>query len=398
RLRRDVADGLAGLAARSFGQHRLGVGRVGLRGGDVALRHQLGQHLGPPLLGEVRVDGRVVDRGRLRHPGQERVLAQGQALKRGVEVRARGGRDAVAPEPRGDLAQVEGEDLPLGQEALDLERQHHGLELVVAAVRAAQVDGLDELLGDRRPALAQAGVGDVVEDRPPQPQRVDPVVLVEALVLDRDPGVGELGGHLVRAQDSRAPGGGAGPGLERVRDWTPGVDLLDLVLPDNEGAELFEAFRSETDAALAGISAGSSGSDRIAGMKFGPDDYVSKPFALEELLARVEAVIRRHRGKGGARLVAGDVVVDLSDGRATRAGRQLGLTGSEFRSLAARSRNSGQLVTYAQLAEAVWAVTTGPESNSLEVHVSRIRQKLEQDGASRLIHTVRGLGYRFSPD
>src|SRR5207249_822837 len=97
------------------------------------------------------------------------------------------------------------------------------------------------------------------------------------------------------------------------------------MLPDNEGPELFEAFRSETDAALVGISARSSVSDRIAGLKFGADDYVSKPFALEELLARVEAVIRRHRGKGGARLVAGDVVVDLSDGRATRAGRQLGL-------------------------------------------------------------------------
>src|SRR5690349_25030754 len=78
--------------------------------------------------------------------------------------------------------------------------------------------------------------------------------------------------------------------------------------------------------------------------------------------------------------------------------RQLGLTGIEFRILAALMRSSGQLVTYAQLAEAVWAVATGPESNSLEVHISRIRQKVEQDGGSRLIHTVRGLGYRFSPE
>jgi len=89
--------------------------------------------------------------------------------------------------------------------------------------------------------------------------------------------------------------------------------------------------------------------------------------------------------------------VDLSEGRATRAGRQLALTGIEFRILAALMRSAGQLVTYAQLAEAVWAVATGPESNSLEVHISRIRQKLEQNGSSRLIHTVRGLGYRFSP-
>src|SRR5260370_24191915 len=115
-------------------------------------------------------------------------------------------------------------------------------------------------------------------------------------------------------------------------------------------------------------------------------------------MRRVAGVMPRHRGKGGAKLVSGDVVVELSEGGARRGGRELGLTGIEFRILAGLMRSSGQLVTYAQLAEAVWAVTTGPESNSLEVHISRIRQKLEQDGASRLIHTVRGLGYRFSPE
>src|SRR5882672_6357229 len=180
-------------------------------------------------------------------------------------------------------------------------------------------------------------------------------------------GLGEEG-YTVRAVDS------AGRGLELVRQWNPDVVLLDLMLPDNEGPELFEAFRAETDAALVGISARSSVSDRIAGLKLGADDYIAKPFALEELMARVEAVIRRHRGKGGARLVVGDVILDLSEGLATR---------------------RGQLVTYEQLAEAVWAVTTGPESNSLEVHVSRIRQKLETGGEPRLIQTVRGIGYRF---
>jgi len=196
-------------------------------------------------------------------------------------------------------------------------------------------------------------------------------------------------GYTVRAVDS------AGRGLELVRQWNPDVVLLDLMLPDNEGPELFEAFRAETDAALVGISARSSVSDRIAGLKMGADDYVAKPFALEELLARVEAVIRRHRGKGGARVVVGDVTLDLSEGIATRGERVLVLTGIEFRILAALMRSPGQLVTYAQLAEAVWAVTTGPESNSLEVHVSRIRQKLEAGSGSRQVQTVRGLGYRF---
>jgi two-component system response regulator MprA len=204
-------------------------------------------------------------------------------------------------------------------------------------------------------------------------------------------GLGEEG-YTVRAVESKDRG------LELVRQWNPDVVLLDLMLPDNDGPELFEAFRAETDAALVGISARSDVSDRIAGLKMGADDYLAKPFALEELMARVEAVIRRHRGKGGAKLVAQDVIVDLSEGLATRGGRTLGLTAIEFRILAALMRSSGQLVTYAQLAEAVWAVSNGPESNSLEVHVSRIRQKLEQDGGSRLIQTVRGLGYRFSPE
>jgi len=164
-------------------------------------------------------------------------------------------------------------------------------------------------------------------------------------------GLGEEG-YTVRAVDS------AGRGLDLVRQWNPDVVLLDLMLPDNEGPELFEAFRAETDAALVGISARSSVSDRIAGLKLGADDYVTKPFELEELMARVEAVIRRHRGKGGARLASADVVVDLSEGRATRGERLLGLTGIEIRILAALMRNAGQLVTYAQLAEAVWAVTT----------------------------------------
>ena len=199
-------------------------------------------------------------------------------------------------------------------------------------------------------------------------------------------------GYAVRAADS------AGTGLELVRQWNPDVVLVDLMLPDNTGPELFKAFRAETDAALVGISAKATVSDRIAGLKFGADDYVAKPFALEELMARIEAVIRRHRGLGGSRLVVGDVSLDLSEGSASRGERPLDLTGFEFRILAALMRNRGRLVTYAQLAEAVWSSDGGPGSNALEVHVSRIRQKLEAGGEPRLIHTVRGIGYRFNPE
>src|SRR2546429_2609521 len=116
-------------------------------------------------------------------------------------------------------------------------------------------------------------------------------------------GLGEEG-YTVRAVES------AGRGLELVREWNPDVVLLGLMLPDNDGPELFESFRAETDAALVGISARSSVSDRIAGLKLGADDYVSKPFALEELMARVEAVIRRLRRKCGPRLLSAAAFVD----------------------------------------------------------------------------------------
>ena len=145
-------------------------------------------------------------------------------------------------------------------------------------------------------------------------------------------------------------------------------------------------------------AARSTVSDRIAGLKLGADDYISKPFALEEVIARVEAVIRRHRGHGGSVLMVADVSMDLSEGRAQRGGRYLDLTGFEFRILAALMRSRGRLVTYAQLAEAVWSLETGPGSNALEVHVSRIRQKLEAGGEPRLIHTVRGVGYVLRED
>jgi DNA-binding response OmpR family regulator len=204
-------------------------------------------------------------------------------------------------------------------------------------------------------------------------------------------GLGEEG-YSVRSAET------ATGGLELVKQWNPDVVLVDLMLPDNTGPELFTAFRAETDAALVGISALATVSDRIAGLKLGADDYVAKPFALEELMARIEAVIRRHRGLGGSRLGVGDVELDLTEGTATRAGRPLNLTGFEFRILAALMRNRGRLVTYAQLAEALWSVEGGPGSNSLEVHVSRIRQKLEAAGETRLIHTVRGIGYRFNAE
>jgi two-component system response regulator MprA len=183
----------------------------------------------------------------------------------------------------------------------------------------------------------------------------------------------------------------AAQGLSMVREWNPDVVLLDLMLPDNEGPELFQRFRGETDAALVGMTARSLLSDVVTGLRCGADDYVVKPFALEELSARVAALLRRVRSAGADAMRLDDLVVEVSAGTAQRGGRDLGLTATEFRLLTLLIRSSERVISQATLTEAIWAAV--PESNSIEVHVGRLRRKLEASGDPRLIHTVRGMGY-----
>lgn len=194
-------------------------------------------------------------------------------------------------------------------------------------------------------------------------------------------------GYRVRAA------GSAREGLEMLRQWSPDLVLLDLMLPDNQGPELFTRFRSETAAGLVGMTARSSLADVVAGLHAGADDYLAKPFSLDELSARVSAVLRRVRSAGAERLEVNDIALDLGAGQAWRGGRELVLTGIEFRILAALLRNAGRVLSQSQLAEAVWATESWPSSNSVEVHLGRLRRKLEAGGESRVIHTFRGMGY-----
>ncbi len=194
-------------------------------------------------------------------------------------------------------------------------------------------------------------------------------------------------GYRVRTAASAAEG------LSIVQDWNPDVVLLDLMLPDNEGPEIFARFRSETEAALIGMTARSLLADVVAGLRLGADDYVVKPFAIEELAARVSALVRRVRGAGGEVMAVGDLEIDIEGGTATRGQRELRLTATEFRILAMLARNLGKVLSQSQIADAVWPVEGGPESNSIEVHIARLRKKLEEGGEPRLLHTIRGMGY-----
>jgi DNA-binding response OmpR family regulator len=199
-------------------------------------------------------------------------------------------------------------------------------------------------------------------------------------------------GYRVRAA------GSAAEGLELAQEWNPDLVLLDLMLPDSDGPELFGRFREITDAALVGMTAKSALSDVVAGLRSGADDYVIKPFAMEELAARLHAVLRRSRGNGGERMEVGDLLIDVPAGTAHRGSRRVELTAIEFRLLCALARQAGKLLNQGQLLDIVWPVGQGPDSNSIEVHVARLRRKLEAGGEGRILHTVRGMGYVLKPE
>jgi len=194
-------------------------------------------------------------------------------------------------------------------------------------------------------------------------------------------------GYRVRAATSAAEG------LELAQEWNPDLVLLDLMLPDSDGPDLFGRFREITDAALVGMTAKSALSEIVAGLRCGADDYVTKPFAMEELAARLHAVLRRSRGTGGERMEVGDLLIDVPAGTAHRGQRRVDLTAIEFRLLCALARQAGKLLNQGQLLDIVWPVGQGPDSNSIEVHIARLRRKLEAGGEDRILHTVRGMGY-----
>jgi DNA-binding response OmpR family regulator len=186
-------------------------------------------------------------------------------------------------------------------------------------------------------------------------------------------------------------------------DWTdadeilaaaPDLAVLDVMLPRGDGLELARRLRLRRDVPIVFLTARDGVDDRLAGFALGADDYLVKPFALEELLARVRAVLRR-TGRLGAAIEAGDLLVDEQAGRATRDGRDLGLTPTELKLLAFLVRHRGMVLSKPQLLTQVWGYEAY-DPNVVEVHVSALRRKLERHGP-RILDTVRGLGYRLTP-
>jgi two-component system, OmpR family, response regulator len=173
--------------------------------------------------------------------------------------------------------------------------------------------------------------------------------------------------------------------------------VVDRMLPGRDGLDIIRLLRATgNDTPALVLSALGSVDDRVTGLRAGGDDYLVKPFAFAELLARVEAVARRHVGPGAAtvtQLSVGDLAIDLLSRNVVRAGQAIDLQPREFALLECLARHAGAVVTRTMLLEQVWDYHFDPQTNVIDVHVARLRQKIDKPFETPLIHTVRGAGY-----
>ena len=216
------------------------------------------------------------------------------------------------------------------------------------------------------------------------------------LVIEDDPTVGQYivsglkdSGHDVEIADE---------GLKGLRAATAGnfdVLVVDRMLPKMDGLTLIETVRmaGNTTPVLI-LSALGEVDEKVQGLKAGGDDYLAKPFAFLELLARIEALVRRASIKEDVILLqVDDLSIDLITRKVLRQEVEIILKPREFQLLEYMMRNTGQVVTRAMLLEAVWNYHFDPQTNVIDVHISRLRQKIDKDFTANLIHTVRGVGY-----
>jgi two-component system OmpR family response regulator len=172
------------------------------------------------------------------------------------------------------------------------------------------------------------------------------------------------------------------------------VVIADRQLPHGDGLAIIQALRERGDQTpVLILSALGTVDDRVHGLRAGGDDYLTKPFALSELLARIEALRRRASTASGARLRVGDLELDLLARRVTRGERSVDLTNKEFQLLEYLMRRPGQIVTRTMLLEGVWNLHFDPQTNIVDVHMSRLRNAIDKGYARPLLHTVRGAGY-----
>jgi two-component system, OmpR family, response regulator len=184
-------------------------------------------------------------------------------------------------------------------------------------------------------------------------------------------------------------------GLARATEGRYDLIVTDRMLPHIDGLALVQLLRDQgVRAPVLVLSALGTVDDRVQGLKAGGDDYLAKPFAFSELLARIEALLRRSTADSApTRLKVADLEMDLLRRRVVRGGREIELTAREFKLLEFLLRHAGQVVTRTMLLEGVWDLHFDPQTNLIDVHMSRLRQAVDRGFTRPLIHTVRGAGY-----
>jgi two-component system response regulator MprA len=219
---------------------------------------------------------------------------------------------------------------------------------------------------------------------------------MRVLVVDDEPAVREVLARILEVEGFEVALAGDGRAAVRAQAATPAdAVLLDILMPGLDGLEVCRRLRDTGDRTpVLMLTARDGVGDRVAGLDAGADDYLPKPFALEELVARLRALLRRSGWEQDRQALRfGDLVLDPVGHEVHRGGRPIELTRTEFLLLELFLLHPRQVLTREQIFDGVWGYDFGPASNSLEVYVGYLRRKTEAAGEPRLLHTVRGFGY-----
>jgi two-component system OmpR family response regulator len=231
-------------------------------------------------------------------------------------------------------------------------------------------------------------------------QRVDGSP-VRVLVVDNESNLTELLSMALRYEgwDVRTAGTGSAA-VRAAREFQPDAVALDMMLPDFDGMEVLRRIRAlDTNVPVLFLTAKDAVEDRVAGLTAGGDDYVTKPFSLEEVVARLRALMRRTAviaSESSSMLVVGDLTMDEDSHEVTRDGVEINLTATEFELLRYLMRNPKRVLSKAQILDRVWNYDFGGQANVVELYISYLRKKIDV-GRAPMIHTMRGVGYVLKP-
>ncbi|SDC11963.1 response regulator transcription factor [Actinokineospora iranica] len=224
---------------------------------------------------------------------------------------------------------------------------------------------------------------------------------VRVLVVDDEPTLAELVTLALRYEgwDVRSALDGA-TAVRTAREFKPDAVVLDVMLPDFDGLEVLRRMRAEADSLpVLFLTAKDAVEDRIAGLTAGGDDYVTKPFSVEEVVLRLRALMRRTgvtEANAGAALVVGDLTLDEDTREVFRGGTEITLTATEFELLRFLMRNPRRVLSKTQILDRVWNYDFGGQANIVELYISYLRKKIDA-GREPMIHTMRGAGYVLKP-